>query len=85
MTNINHHGNMKLLFLRKKSGDPGISWTITEVTLIQQQRNNILTNLRNPSTKDLETTSRQKIHPGSTLGPHRVRQNFMVDNVITDR
>ena len=85
MTNINYHGNLELLFLRKNSSDPGISWTITEVTLIQQQPNNCLTNLRNPSTKVLKTTSRQKIHPGSTLGPHCVRQNFMMDNVITDR
>ena len=76
---------LKLLFLRKESSDPGISWTITEATLIRQSLNTFLTNLRNPSTKVLKTTSRQKIHPGPTLGPHLVRQNIMIDNVITDR
>jgi hypothetical protein len=37
---------LKSLVLQKNSGDPGISWTITEVTLIQQQLNNFLTDLR---------------------------------------
>ena len=76
---------LKSLVLQKNSGDPGISWTITEVTLIQQQLNNFLTDLCKPSTKVLKTTSRQKIHPGPTLGPHLVRHKFTMDNVITDR
>ena len=76
---------LELLVLQKKSGYPEISWAIITVTLIQQQLNNSLTNLRNPSTKVLKTTSRQKIHPGPTLGPHLVRQNFTMDNAITDR
>ena len=78
---------LKLLVLQKKSGDPGISWAITTVTLIQQQLNNFLTNLRNPSTKFSKTTPRpsQKIHPGSTLVPHRVRQHILIDNITTDR
>jgi hypothetical protein len=70
---------LKLLVLQKKSGDPGISWTITTVTLIQQQLNNFLTNLRNPSTKFSKTTSRQKFHPGSTLVPQRVRPTKYFD------
>jgi hypothetical protein len=51
---------LKLLVLQKKSGDLGISWAITTVTLIQQQLNSFFTNLRNPSTKFSKTTSRQK-------------------------
>jgi hypothetical protein len=85
MTNINHPGNFEIAVSPEKFGR---SWNFLD----NNRGNTDPTTTEHfshqspqPEHKIFENHKPSRIHPGSTLAPQLVRQNIMVDNVITDR